>query len=88
MKEIKEKYKKVIGYYGALAKWFDYKLVDKVAKKYPDFAIVIIGLDSLFSEIRLISVLSVGCVFPRFPVDNGGLGGVVKEMSLYVERSR
>ncbi len=42
--ELKNKYDKLIGYYGALAKWFDYELLDKVAKKYPNYAIVLIGL--------------------------------------------
>jgi len=45
MQELSQKYEKIIGYYGALAKWFDYKLLDKVAKKYPKYAIVLIGLD-------------------------------------------
>ena len=45
IKELKEKYEKLVGYYGALAKWFDYELVDKVAKKYPNYAIVLIGIE-------------------------------------------
>ncbi len=45
LQEIKEKYKNTIGYYGALAKWFDYELMDKVAKKYPEYAIILIGLE-------------------------------------------
>lgn len=45
IKELKENYEKLVGYYGALAKWFDYKLVDKVAKKYPNYAIVLIGIE-------------------------------------------
>ena len=53
IKELKGKYDKLIGYYGALAKWFDYELINKVAKKYPNYAIVLIGLkydDSLESS--------------------------------------
>lgn len=44
LKPIREKYKTIICYYGALASWFDYDLVKKVAnnKKY---AIVLIGQD-------------------------------------------
>lgn len=42
--ELKTKYDKLIGYYGALAKWFDYELMNKVAIKYPNYAIVLIGL--------------------------------------------
>jgi len=33
----------VIGYYGALAEWFDYDLVREVAKMRPDYAFVLIG---------------------------------------------
>lgn len=45
LKTIKSKYKKIICYYGALASWFDYELVKKCAKKYPDYAFVLIGID-------------------------------------------
>lgn len=45
IKELKDNYEKIIGYYGALAKWFDYELIDKVAKKYPNYAIVLIGIE-------------------------------------------
>lgn len=43
--EIKEKYDKVICYYGSLAVWFDYELVAKCAKKYPNYAFVLIGIE-------------------------------------------
>lgn len=45
IKQLKNKYEKIIGYYGALAKWFDYNLLNKVAKAYPNFAIVLIGIE-------------------------------------------
>ena len=35
----------IIGYYGALAKWFDYELVKEMAKKRPNYEIVLIGWD-------------------------------------------
>jgi teichuronic acid biosynthesis glycosyltransferase TuaH len=37
--------KPIIGYYGALAKWFDYELVEEMAKKHPDWNILLIGID-------------------------------------------
>lgn len=37
--------KPIIGYYGALASWFDYKLVKEVAKLRKDWNIVLIGWD-------------------------------------------
>lgn len=43
MKEICAKGNPIIGYYGALAKWFDYDLVIKLAKERPDYEIVLIG---------------------------------------------
>lgn len=45
IKEIKKQYKKIICYYGSLAVWFDYELLKKCAKKYPDYAFVLIGLE-------------------------------------------
>lgn len=37
--------KPIIGYYGALAKWFDYKLIEQLAKEREDYEIVLIGMD-------------------------------------------
>lgn len=37
--------KPVIGYHGALAKWFDYKLVGQTAQAMPDFSFVLVGVD-------------------------------------------
>lgn len=45
MKLILSKNHPIIGYYGALAKWFDYNLIKKVAEERPDYEIVIIGWD-------------------------------------------
>ena len=44
MENIKKEYETIIGYYGALASWFDYNLVIKLAKKYPNIAFVLIGI--------------------------------------------
>lgn len=58
---IKEKYEKIICYYGALAVWFDYDLIKKVAKKYPKYAIVLIGLeyDESFKNSRINEIENV-----------------------------
>lgn len=37
--------KPIIGYYGALAKWFDYKLLKEVAQEKPNYEFVLIGPD-------------------------------------------
>ncbi len=42
---ILEKKKPVIGYYGALASWFDYELLKKAAGSRPDYEFVLIGWD-------------------------------------------
>jgi polysaccharide pyruvyl transferase CsaB len=44
MREIVGREKPIIGYYGALAQWFDYELVLKLAKARPDLEIVLIGM--------------------------------------------
>ena len=36
--------KPIIGYYGALASWFDYELVKYLAKQRPDYNIVLLGI--------------------------------------------
>lgn len=44
MQEIVSLNKPIIGYYGALAKWFDYDLIKYISEKRPDYQIVLIGL--------------------------------------------
>jgi glycosyltransferase involved in cell wall biosynthesis len=45
MKNIVNEHKPIIGYYGALASWFDYKLVKSIAELRKDWNIVLIGWD-------------------------------------------
>lgn len=45
MRDIKTDDNIIIGYYGALASWFDYDLIKELAKKSPKYEIVLIGLD-------------------------------------------
>jgi len=51
----------VIGYYGALARWFDYALVAEVARSRPDYSFVLIGPDhdGSLRTSRLLSVPNV-----------------------------
>lgn len=35
----------IVGFYGALAPWIDFKLINYVADKHPDWEIVLIGMD-------------------------------------------
>lgn len=45
IKKIKKDGNIIIGYYGALASWFDYELIKKVAEKDKRYQIVLLGLD-------------------------------------------
>ena len=45
IEKILEKKKPIIGYYGALASWFDYTKIKKLAKERPQYEIVLIGID-------------------------------------------
>ena len=47
--------KPVIGYYGALATWFDFDLVKKLSKERPEYNIVLLGIkyDGAFDEAHL-----------------------------------
>ena len=55
LKDIVSKGKPIIGYFGALAKWFDYELLKKVAKERPNYEIVLIGFlyDNSFKDSKI-----------------------------------
>lgn len=61
MEEIKNNYKTIIGYYGALASWFDYDMVAKLAHKYKDVAFVLIGIkyDTSFDTSKIAKIPNV-----------------------------
>jgi glycosyltransferase involved in cell wall biosynthesis/SAM-dependent methyltransferase len=45
LRAIKESGRPIIGYYGALAEWFDYELLAKAAQHLPEYEFVLIGPD-------------------------------------------
>ena len=47
--------KPIIGYYGALASWFDYDMIKNLANKRPDYNIVLLGIkyDDSFDKANL-----------------------------------
>lgn len=55
MEKLTKNYKKIVGYYGALASWFDYDLVKKLAINNPEIAFVLIGIkyDTSFDESEI-----------------------------------
>ncbi len=59
--ELKNKYDRILCYYGSLAKWYDYPLIKKISKKYPNYAIVLIGMeyDDSFRKSKVDSLENV-----------------------------
>ena len=64
MKEVVEEGKPIIGYYGALASWFDYEMIKESARKRKDWNFVVMGWDydgtlekSKISDIENICVI-------------------------------
>ncbi|TBX07598.1 glycosyltransferase [Clostridium perfringens] len=55
LKDIVSKGNPIIGYFGALAKWFNYELLKKVAKERPNYEIVLIGFlyDNSFKDSKI-----------------------------------
>lgn len=53
--EILNRKKPIVGYYGALANWFDYELIKKLAKERPEYNIVFFGAkyDGAFDNAHL-----------------------------------
>ena len=45
--------RKVIGYYGAIAEWFDQDLLETVAKRFPDCCVLLVGADTANAKLRL-----------------------------------
>lgn len=45
IRDIVKPYKCVIGYYGALAAWFDYEMVKTVAGMHPEWLFLLVGVD-------------------------------------------
>lgn len=45
--------RRVIGYYGAIAEWFDLDLLEKVARNHPDCLVLLVGADTAGARRRL-----------------------------------
>ncbi|MGL4740480.1 MAG: glycosyltransferase [Sarcina sp.] len=45
IKEVVESGHKIIGYFGALAKWFDYELIKEMSEQLPEYEIILIGIN-------------------------------------------
>lgn len=66
-----ERGRRVIGYYGAIASWFDFDLVRRVAEAHPEALVVLVGHDSVGAAAALTelgNILLVGEVaYTRLP---------------------
>ncbi len=51
--------RRVIGYYGAIAEWFDLNLVESVARQHPDCSVLLIGADTVNARSRLAKLPNV-----------------------------
>ncbi len=54
--------RKVIGYYGAIAGWFDVELIELVAKHNPDCCVLLIGADTVGVQRQLSKLANVNFV--------------------------
>ncbi|MDC7807937.1 glycosyltransferase [Luteimonas sp BLCC-B24] len=50
---VDEAQRRIIGYYGAIAEWFDVDLVRRVAVDHPDALVLLVGRDTVGAEARL-----------------------------------
>ena len=66
-KKIVEENKPIVGYYGAMANWFDYDMVKKLAKERPNYNIVLIGIkyDGSFDEANLLEYSNIHFLGPK-----------------------
>lgn len=51
--------RKVIGYYGAIAEWFDLDLIEKVATQFSDCLVLLVGADTSSAQKRLQALANV-----------------------------
>src|SRR5690606_31248896 len=45
--------RRIIGYYGAIAEWFDQDLVEAVAKRFPECCVLLVGADTVNARAKL-----------------------------------
>lgn len=64
--KVLERKKKIVGYYGAIAKWFDYDLMEYAAKQLPDVDFVLIGkiYDESYSTSSIQNISNIHFIGP------------------------
>lgn len=71
----------IIGYYGALARWFDYDLVRQAAQMHPDWNFVLIGPDH-DDTLKQSNILSISNVHWLGSRDYSQLPGYLRHFSV------
>jgi GT2 family glycosyltransferase/glycosyltransferase involved in cell wall biosynthesis len=51
--------RRVIGYYGAIAEWFDQDLVEAIARRFPDCYVLLVGADTVNAQRKLGAIPNV-----------------------------
>lgn len=51
--------RRIIGYYGAIAEWFDMDLIEAVALQHPDSCVMLIGADTINAQSQLANVTNI-----------------------------
>lgn len=51
--------RKIIGYYGAIAEWFDLELLEKLARRFSDCLVLMVGADTCGAQARLQALKNV-----------------------------
>jgi GT2 family glycosyltransferase/glycosyltransferase involved in cell wall biosynthesis len=51
--------RRIIGYYGAIAEWFDLELVETAARRHPDCCILLVGADTINARSKLAGLANV-----------------------------
>jgi hypothetical protein len=54
--------RRILGYYGAIASWFDLDLVEELARRFPDCMVLLIGHDQIRAEKRLEGLANIALV--------------------------
>lgn len=51
--------RKIVGYYGAIAEWFDLQLIEKLAKEHPETCVILIGKVTVNINTKLVNLPNV-----------------------------
>lgn len=69
LKYLRERNKVIVGYYGAIAEWFDFKLIKFCASANPDWTFLLVGevYPSVEQQVRDLNQFNNVIILPRVP---------------------